>query len=63
MVCGFEPGLHRVGSSGAFGYEHDVTFYAAHGDLFAYLCGIISLCIIAATVRARVRRQPRRSEF
>jgi DNA topoisomerase-1 len=22
MVCGFEPGLHRVGSSGAFGYVH-----------------------------------------
>jgi len=46
-----------------FGYRSDLTFYTVHGDLFAYLCGIISLCIIAATVRARVRRQPRRSEF
>jgi apolipoprotein N-acyltransferase len=46
-----------------FGYRTDLTFYTVHGDLFAYLCGIISLCIIAATVRARVRRQPRRSEF
>jgi apolipoprotein N-acyltransferase len=46
-----------------FGYRSDLTFYTLHGDLFAYLCGIISLCIIAATVRARVRRQPRRSEF
>lgn len=26
----------RVG----FNYEHDVTFYAAHGDLFAYLCAL-----------------------
>jgi DNA topoisomerase I len=23
MVCGFDPGLHRVGSSGAFAYEDD----------------------------------------
>jgi apolipoprotein N-acyltransferase len=28
----------RVG----FDYEHDVTFYAAHGDLFAYLCALVS---------------------
>src|SRR5665213_2656954 len=27
----------RVG----FDYEHDVTFYAAHGDLFAYLCALV----------------------
>ena len=28
----------RVG----FNYEHDVTFYAAYGDLFAYLCALIT---------------------
>jgi apolipoprotein N-acyltransferase len=28
----------RVG----FDYEHDVTFYAAHGDLFAYLCALLT---------------------
>jgi len=28
----------RVG----FDYEHDVTFYAAHGDLFAYLCALVT---------------------
>jgi apolipoprotein N-acyltransferase len=28
----------RVG----FDYEHDVTFYAAHGDLFAYCCALIT---------------------
>ena len=27
----------RVG----FNYEHDVTFYAAHGDLFAWFCALI----------------------
>jgi apolipoprotein N-acyltransferase len=25
-----------------FNYEHDITFYAAHGDLFAYLCALIT---------------------
>jgi len=28
----------RVG----FSYEHDVTFYSAHGDLFAYACALIA---------------------
>jgi apolipoprotein N-acyltransferase len=28
----------RVG----FDYEHDLTFYAAHGDLFAYFCALIT---------------------
>ncbi len=25
-----------------FGYEHDLTFYARHGDLFAYLCAAVT---------------------
>jgi apolipoprotein N-acyltransferase len=28
----------RVG----FGYEHDVTFYSRHGDLFAYFCALMT---------------------
>jgi len=28
----------RVG----FDYEHDVTFYSAHGDLFAYFCALMT---------------------
>jgi apolipoprotein N-acyltransferase len=28
----------RVG----FDYEHDVTFYSAHGDLFAYFCALVT---------------------
>lgn len=28
----------RVG----FDYEHDITFYAAHGDLFAYFCALVT---------------------
>jgi apolipoprotein N-acyltransferase len=38
-----------------FDYEHDVTFYAAHGDLFAYMCSLIAaLALISARLRRRV---------
>ncbi len=26
----------------AFGYEDDITFYTAHGDLFAYACALVT---------------------
>jgi apolipoprotein N-acyltransferase len=39
-----------------YGYRSDQTFYTVHGDLFAYLCGIITLGIIAATVWFSLRR-------
>jgi len=39
-----------------YGYRSDHTFYTLHGDLFAYLCGIITLGIIAATVWLSLRR-------
>jgi len=45
-----------------YGYRSDLTFYTVHGDVFAYLCGIISLGILAAMVRARLRR-PKRLQF
>ena len=32
----------RTSLRAGFDYEHDVTFYAAHGDLFAYLCAFIT---------------------
>ena len=39
----------RVG----FGYEHDVTFYAAHGDLFAYGCALVTAVALGWSLRAR----------
>jgi apolipoprotein N-acyltransferase len=36
-----------------FGYESDITFYTAHGDVFAYACALITL---AALVFALIRR-------
>jgi apolipoprotein N-acyltransferase len=43
-----------------YGYRSDLTFYTVHGDVFAYLCGIISLVILAAALRAYLRG-PRRT--
>jgi apolipoprotein N-acyltransferase len=40
----------RVG----FGYEHDLTFYAAHGDLFAYACAFITAIALALSLRAKL---------
>ncbi len=37
-----------------FGYEHDLTFYAKHGDLFAYLCAAITTAVLAWSFRRRV---------
>jgi apolipoprotein N-acyltransferase len=39
-----------------YGYRSDQTFYTLHGDLFAYLCGIITLGIIAVSVWFSLRR-------
>jgi apolipoprotein N-acyltransferase len=29
-----------------FGYEHDMTFYTAYGDLFAGVCVLVSLLVL-----------------
>jgi apolipoprotein N-acyltransferase len=39
----------RVG----FGYEHDLTFYTAHGDWFAWLCSIVTAAALAWSLRAK----------
>ena len=36
-----------------FNYEHDVTFYSAHGDLFAYLCALITTCGLGYSLTRR----------
>ncbi len=43
-----------------YGYRSDLTFYTVHGDLFAYLCGIITFMILAAALRVYLRG-PRRT--
>ncbi|MDP9051414.1 MAG: apolipoprotein N-acyltransferase [Acidobacteriota bacterium] len=39
----------RVG----FDYEHEVTFYAAHGDIFAYLCALVTTLVLGWTLIRR----------
>jgi apolipoprotein N-acyltransferase len=50
-------GRHALTSLAAkYGYRSDLTFYTRHGDLFAYLCGIITVGILVAALVARLRR-------
>jgi apolipoprotein N-acyltransferase len=45
-----------------YGYRSDLTFYAQHGDVFAYLCGVITLGIIAAMMWVSLRRHGSRRQ-
>ena len=38
-----------------YGYRGDLTFYTRHGDVFAMLCGIISLLVVFASLRVTFR--------
>ena len=62
QVLGVEnalPGEARVLEAAAtalrvgFGYEHDLTFYAEHGDLFAYACAFITTLGLAFSLTGR----------
>ncbi len=35
-----------------YGFRDDVTFYTAHGDVFAWLCAILSMGLVGWSVRA-----------
>lgn len=42
----------RTALRAGFDYEHDITFYAAHGDWFAYLCSVVTAAaLIFAVIR------------
>jgi apolipoprotein N-acyltransferase len=34
-----------------YGFRDDITFYTAHGDVFAWLCAILGLGIVAVAAR------------
>lgn len=40
-----------------YGYRSDLTFYTRHGDLFAGLCGIISLAFLGGALGATLRKR------
>jgi apolipoprotein N-acyltransferase len=39
-----------------FGFRDDITFYTAHGDLFAWLCAILVLGVVGWSLRVSLRR-------
>ncbi|HWB32301.1 MAG TPA: apolipoprotein N-acyltransferase [Acidobacteriaceae bacterium] len=43
----------RTALRAGFDFEHDVTFYAAHGDWFAYLCSAVTAIALGLSLRRR----------
>ena len=39
----------------SYGFRDDVTFYTAHGDLFAWLCAILGLGVVGWSLRTSLR--------
>jgi apolipoprotein N-acyltransferase len=52
------PRHRRTSLHVAFGYEHDITFYARHGDLFAYLCAALSSFLLVFGLLSRPSLEP-----
>jgi len=48
---------HQVDSlPAAYGFRDDITFYTAHGDVFAWACAILALGVVGWSLRAALRR-------
>jgi apolipoprotein N-acyltransferase len=45
------PRHHQDALPAGYGFRDDVTFYTAHGDVFAWLCAILGLGIVAGAAR------------
>jgi apolipoprotein N-acyltransferase len=50
-VTAAAPRHIRTSIKARFGYERDLTFYAAHGDLFAYACALITAAALILSLR------------
>ncbi|MDE3105554.1 MAG: apolipoprotein N-acyltransferase [Acidobacteriota bacterium] len=46
-VMASAPRHVRTAITAHFGYEHGLTFYTAHGDVFAYLCLLVTVVSVA----------------
>jgi len=45
---------HQVDALPAlYGFRSDITFYTAHGDVFAWVCAVFSICIVVWLVNRR----------
>jgi apolipoprotein N-acyltransferase len=52
-VTAMIPRHVRTSVQVAFGYRNDITFYSQHGDLFAWLCSLITVALLALRVRRK----------
>lgn len=52
-VVAAAPRHVRTAIEAPFAYEHDVTFYARHGDMFAYLCAAVTTVVLGWSLWAR----------
>ena len=41
----------------AFGFESDLTFYAAHGDVFAWACALVTILALGYAYKAKLQMQ------
>lgn len=53
-VTASAPRHIRTALRAGFGYEHDITFYTAHGDIFAYFCALITALAFAFSLKPRM---------
>jgi apolipoprotein N-acyltransferase len=54
QVTASAPRHIRTSLRAGFGYEHDITFYTAHGDIFAYFCALITALAFAFNLKPRM---------
>ena len=48
---------HQVGALAAqFGFRDDITFYAAHGDIFAWVCALLAIAIVIRSLQLTLKR-------
>jgi apolipoprotein N-acyltransferase len=48
---------HQVDALPAqYGFRDDITFYTAHGDVFAWLCALLSIVVVAWSGKSEIRR-------
>ena len=53
LVTVAAPRHQRTSIRVRFAYENDLTFYAAHGDLFAYACAFVTTLALAYSLRTK----------
>ncbi|WP_263365196.1 apolipoprotein N-acyltransferase [Edaphobacter bradus] len=47
----------------SFSFENGLTFYAAHGDLFAYACALVTALALALSLRTKIAARESASEI